>query len=114
MIVEAGKILLELVALTTWIYASYYFLQVAEEIYGGRFTTALPYFAASYILFTLINFVEPIYQYLLISTEQYLPTLIFSLQTVQIVGGVLLMKGFYETYNMNFGAEGFEEVLDSE
>jgi len=36
------------------------------------------------------------------------------LQVIQIAGGILLMKGFYEAYNMNFGAEGFTEVLDDE
>ena len=109
----AYEIVLDIVVLASWGYASYYFLQVADDIYGGRFTTALPYFAASYFMFTLISFIEPVYQYLFVSAG-YLSTLVFSMQIIQIAGGILLMKGFYEAYNMNFGAEGFTEVLDDE
>lgn len=105
---------LNIVTALIWVGATYQYIGVMKQIYGGRFTTALPYFAGFYGVLTLVVVLHVIYKSIVVSSAGYPMTLISVLNTGYVVAGILLTKGFYEVYNMNFGVHGFEEVLDGE
>lgn len=79
--------------------------RLSKKLYGGRFTTALPYLAIS----LAILFIMPL---ILLIVGWYLPIknsveYWAGLLAVQIVAGIFLLNALYQIYESKFATEGF-------
>lgn len=104
---------LDLVLIAVWGYVFWLILKISEESYGDTLTSAMPYFIGGYGLFFVLVLVQTLQQHIILGNEPSM-TFVFSLQLIQIVAGVMLVKGMIKTYDLTFATEGFFEEDDIE
>lgn len=79
--------------------------KLVKKLYGGKFTSSLPYLLMAIILiFVMVCFhILDIFVPLLEESSIYL----HSIQALQLVAGFFLIKALYEIYQSRFATEGF-------
>ncbi|MFB6294239.1 MAG: hypothetical protein ABEI97_00620 [Candidatus Nanohaloarchaea archaeon] len=95
-----------------WVYAAFTQLRIGHEIYGQRYTEAVPPTLAAYILFLLVQLV--ILSYFVFIGTQPPAAFLFSIQVLQILAGLFLVVSLAKIYGMDFATTGFMEVDDNE
>lgn len=88
-------------------YVAWQAYRIAANLYGGRFTSAGPYWVAGLTLFFLIRLIEPVYGFIVVGAVGG-ATFTFAMQTIQVVAGILLLRGVYEFYSIVYATSGWE------
>lgn len=102
---------LDILLIFVWIYATYLALQLSNfQKNQGSYISAMPYFVGSAVLFLLVRVMAPA-QVLVFSGDLATATnYLLSLETIQIVAGIILFRGIHEIHKENFATHGFMGV----
>ena len=101
---------LDLLLIPVWIYVTYLALQLSNfQKNQGSYVSAMPYFVGSATMFLLVRFLAPS-QVLIFSGTETAMNFLLSMESVQIIAGILLFMGIHEIHKENFATEGFRGV----
>jgi hypothetical protein len=80
-----------------------------KKLYGGRFTSAIPYFLIGISLLlglVILDQIDLIYPSLNLGSDAYM----HGVQLLQVVALIFFIKALYEIYQARFATEGFFEL----
>jgi hypothetical protein len=98
---------LDILLIPVWAYALYLTVELSNfQKSQGRYTAAMPYFVGTTGLFLLISLIDPLTQMVYSASANVL----FSMEAVQALAGLILFKGIHEIYKHNYASTGFQEV----
>ena len=104
---QAVGIGLDFVLITIWAYALYLTMELSNfQKNQGRYTSAMPYFVGATGLFLLISLIDPLHM----MTYSASANVLFSMEAIQALAGLILFKGIHEIYKHNYASTGFQEV----
>jgi len=98
-------ILVDLIPLIFFLIATIMCFRLVKKLYGGRFTSALPYLLIGIFLILgmqTIHLMEGFFSIL----EESMPFMM-GIQMLQLVAGIFFIKALYEIYQSRFATEGF-------
>ncbi|MFB6175519.1 MAG: hypothetical protein ABEJ87_06150 [Candidatus Nanohalobium sp.] len=99
---------LDLILIPVWAYALYLTVELSNfQKSKGRYTAAMPYFVGATGLFLLISLIDPITQ---LGFPGAAANILFSMEAIQALAGLILFKGIHEIYKHNYASTGFQEV----
>jgi hypothetical protein len=102
---------LDVLLIFVWIYATYLALELANfQKNMGAYVSAMPYFVGASVLFLLIRIMAPAQTLVFSGNLEIATNYLLSLDTIQIVAGVILFRGIHEVHKENFATEGFQGV----
>lgn len=108
MIIPGLELGLDILLIPVWAYALYLTVELSNfQKNQGRYTAAMPYFVGATGLFLLISLVDPLHQ---LAYSEVTASMLFSLEAIQALGGIILFKGIHEIYKHNYASTGFQEV----
>ena len=81
--------------------------KVARKLYGGRFTAALPPLLGAITLLALQQMLTTFFA--LMGGVHADKAVVFSLHTLQVLAGILLLQAMYLVYQISFATAGFLE-----
>lgn len=98
---------LDILLIPVWAYALYLTVELSNfQKNTRRYTAAMPYFVGATGLFLLISLIDPLTQAVYSTSVNVL----FSMEAVQALAGLILFKGIHEIYRHNYASTGFQEV----
>ena len=99
---------LDILLIPIWAYALYLTVELSNfQKTQGRYTTAMPYFVGATGLFLLISLIDPLHQ---LAYAEATANILFSMEAIQALAGLILFKGIHEIYKHNYASTGFQEV----
>lgn len=98
-------IVLEFLNLVVFGYAVFLIFSLVKNIYGGRFSSTLPYFLMAMFMLAFMPFLHIIGHFLGVG---YSMNFMFGLQGLQILSGFFLITALYKLYQIRFSTEGFQ------
>lgn len=106
--IQALELGLDVLLIPVWAYALYLTVELSNfQKSQGRYTTAMPYFVGATGLFLLISLIDPLHQ---LAYTKASANMLFSMEAVQALAGLILFKGIHEIYKHNYASTGFQEV----
>ncbi len=101
-------VFLHAIAMIVYVIAIIMCYRLSKKLYGGRYTSSLPYFLASMSLFLGMVILDQVDLFFseLNSSSAYL----YSIQALQLMAGVFLILALYQIYQLRYMTEGFKEV----
>lgn len=105
---EGLELGLDILLIPIWTYALYLTVELSNfQKNQGRYTSAMPYFVGTTALFLLISLIDPLHQ---LAYTQASANILFSMEAIQALAGLILFKGIHEIYKHNYASTGFQEV----
>lgn len=102
---------LDILLIFVWIYATYLALQLSNfQKNRGSYISAMPYFVGAAVLFLLVRIMAPAQVVVFSGNIGTATNYLLSLETIQIVAGVILFRAIHEIHKENFATEGFRGV----
>lgn len=100
--------LIGLLTIAVYFVALYNIFVLTKKIYGGRFSSLLPYLSAGTALLLLKAIFEGVSQSLF-PVFQEIEAFHAGLGVIQIMAGVFFLSAFYQLYHIRFATVGFLE-----
>lgn len=101
---------LTVVLIAFWLYVLWLLVDISSRAYGSQYTSVIPNFMATFVLLLTIQLMEHPFWLLVAGTGETTAGYVFSLQTVQILAGIFLLRGLNQLYNIEFATAGFRGV----
>lgn len=103
-----SEFVVHIVMIGVYLAATILGLSTAKKLYGGKFTSSLPYFIMAVFLFlsmavlTQLDFIFP----QLMGSDIFIQ----SIQVLQLLAGIFLLSALYNLYQSKFLSAGFIET----
>ncbi len=97
--------------MTFFVLAAAFYLcaKVSKKLYGGKFTSALPYLLVSITLRMVASLLELAFSLSLPSTTDIDAPYLIGIQLIVMVSNVFILMAVYQIYMTHFVTEGFVE-----
>ncbi|MBS3068124.1 hypothetical protein J4450_05450 [Candidatus Micrarchaeota archaeon] len=100
------EIILDLLSLGTYAVTLMLGITLTKKLYGGKFTSALPYLLAAIFLIFFVNILN-IFIFFWFPTTATTQVLKASIQIIVIIAGVMLLMASYKIYLLKYATTGF-------
>lgn len=106
--IEAIGLIISSLIILIYFVALYKIFILTKNIYGGRFSSLIPYLSAGTALLLLKAVFEGVMKFLFPAFYE-IAAFQAGLNTIQIIAGLFFLSAFYQLYHIRFATVGFLE-----
>lgn len=106
--VESIGLLISSLIIVVYFVALYKIFILTEKIYGGRFSSLIPYLSAGTALLLLKAIFDGVMKFLFPAFHELI-AFQAGMDTIQIIAGLFFLSAFYQLYHIRFATVGFFE-----